>query len=188
MTVAAEIPGYVAGTWDIDPVHSTVSFAVRHIGLTRYRRSVEKYSGEIVTAADPLESSVVASVDLTSLDTGLDSFNRHLFGAGFLDVENHPTAEFRSTGLRAEEENFALDGHLTIRGVTRPVTFSLELHGFGEGINGESKVAFSASTTIGRSDFGITFDARLGNGRLIVGEEVQLLLEVEAVLRTGVTD
>ncbi|HVW40074.1 MAG TPA: YceI family protein [Amycolatopsis sp.] len=187
MALTTDIPGYVAGTWDIDPVHSDVSFVVRHLGLTRFRRSVEKFRGEIVTAADPLASTVVASVELTSLDTGLESFNRHLFGAEFLDVENHPTADFRSTGLRAEGETFALDGELTVRGVTKPVTFALEVHGFGEGIQGETKASFSASATIRRSDFGIVFDARLGNGRLIVGEDVQLLLEIEAVRREDVT-
>lgn len=127
MTV--EIPGYVAGTWDIDPVHSDVSFVVRHLVLTRFRRGVEKFGGEIVTAADPLASTVVASVDLTSLDTGLESFNRHLHGAEFLDVDNHPAAEFRSTGLRAGGERFALDGELSLRGVTKPVTFALDCSG-----------------------------------------------------------
>ncbi|MFD2415454.1 YceI family protein [Amycolatopsis pigmentata] len=187
MAVAAEIPGYAPGTWDIDPVHSDVSFVVRHLGLTRFRRSVEKYRGEIVTGTSPLDSSVVASVDLTSLDTGLETFNRHLAGPDFLDLQNHPTAEFSSTGLHASGQDFALDGELTIRGITKPVTFALQLHGFGEGIKGESKVSFSASTTIRRSDFGITFDARLGNGRLIVGQDVQLLLEIEAVLRETAT-
>ncbi|GAA3523242.1 YceI family protein [Amycolatopsis ultiminotia] len=185
MTV--EIPGYVAGTWDIDPVHSDVSFVVRHLGLTRFRRGVEKFGGQIVTAPDPLDSAVTATVDLTSLDTGLESFNRHLAGAEFLDLDNHPTAEFRSSALRVEDDGFALDGELSLRGAARPVRFALELLGFGTGINGDQKVAFSAAATIRRSEFGIVFDSKLPDGRLIVGEQVQLLLEIEAVLRADVT-
>jgi polyisoprenoid-binding protein YceI len=181
------ITDYLTGTWDIDVVHSDVSFVVRHVGLTRYRRSFEKFSGEIVTAEDPLASTVTATIDVTSFDTGLESFNRHLLSAEFLDTENHPTATFQSTGVRQggrhEAAGFLVDGELTLHGVTRPVTLDLELLGFGEGIQGERKVAFSATTTIDRTDFGITFDARLGNGKLIVGGKVQILLEIEAVLR-----
>jgi polyisoprenoid-binding protein YceI len=189
-TAVDTIPDYAAGTWDIDMVHSDVSFVVRHVGLTRYRRSFEKFSGEIVTAENPLASSVTATIDVTSFDTGLESFNRHLLSAEFLDTENHPTATFRSTGIRTadgagrhEATGFLVDGELTLHGVTRPVTLDLELIGFGEGIKGEPKVAFSASTTIDRTDFGVSFDARLGNGKLIVGSKVQILLEIEAVLR-----
>ncbi|HWC78439.1 MAG TPA: YceI family protein [Pseudonocardiaceae bacterium] len=177
------IPGYVAGTWDIDPVHSDVSFVVRHVGLTRFRRSFEKFSGEIVTAENPAESSVTATVEVTSLDTGLEAFNRHLAGPDYLDYDNHPTAAFRSTGLRAAEENYALDGELTLRGVTRPVTFDVELLGFGEGMRGEPKTAFSASTTINRGDFGLRVDGKVPSGTLIIGEKVRILLEIEAVLR-----
>lgn len=177
------IPEYQAGTWDIDPVHSDVSFTVLHHGLTRYRRNFEKFDGQIITAPDPLRSSVTATVDITSFDTGLEKFNQHLLADGFFDAANHPTARFRSTGLRAYREQFALDGELTLRGVTRPVIFDLQLHGFGEGINGDSKVAFSAETTIRRDDFGIVFDATLPNGRLVVGNDVRISLEIEAVRR-----
>lgn len=177
------IPGYVAGTWGIDTVHSDVSFVVRHVGLTRYRRSFEKFSGEIVTAENPLDSTVTATVDTTSFDTGLEPFNRHLNGADYFDTANHPTATFRSTGLRVNGQNFALDGELTIRGVTKPVTFDLEVLGIGEGMRGDAKIAFSAQTTIGRRDFGITADDRVPGGALIVGDEVRILLEIEAVRR-----
>ena len=181
MSVA--VPDYVVGTWDVDPVHSDVSFMVRHLGLTRFRRSFEKFSGEIVTAPELADCSVTATVDVTSLDTGLEPFNRHLASAEYLDTDNHPTATFRSTAVRAVGEAFALDGELTLRGVTRPVTFDLETHGFGEGMRGEQKTAFSARTTINRLDFGLTFDGTLANGTLIVGQHVDILLEIEAVLR-----
>src|SRR5436305_11665778 len=99
-SMSVAIPDYVLGTLDIEPVHSDVSFVVRHLGLTRYRRSFEKFSGEILTADNPLDSSVTATIDVTSFDTGLEKFNEHLLGEQFLDTANHPTATFRSTGIR----------------------------------------------------------------------------------------
>jgi len=182
-TSGVEIAGYVAGTWDVDPVHSDVSIVVRHLGLTRFRRSFRKFRGEFVTAENPLDSTVTANIDMSSLDTGLETFDRHLRSADYFDVDNHPTARFRSTGVRPRGERFGMDGELTLRGVTRPVTLDVELLGFGVGMNGEQKAAFSAGTTVNRHDFGITFDGRLADGRLIVGNEVRVLLEIEAVAR-----
>lgn len=187
------IPDYVTGTWDIDVVHSDVSLVVRHVGLTKYRRSFERFSGEIVTAEDPSDSSVTATIDMTSFDTGVEAFNRSLLSSEFLATESYPTATFTSTRVHPAEGGgshwdgaagqWTVEGQLTVRGVTRPVVLDLELLGFGEGMRGERKAAFSASTIIDRTDFGITFDGRLANGRLIVGNKVQVLLEIEAVLR-----
>jgi polyisoprenoid-binding protein YceI len=182
VTPLIDIPGYTSGTWEIDLLHSDVSFVIRHVGLTRYRRSFEKFGGQIVTADNPLESSVSAFIDVTSFDTGLEKFNQHLLAEQFLDAENYPTATFRSTAIRPSDRRLALDGELTLRGVTRPTTLYVEVLGFGPGSKGETKAAFSASTTIDRSDFGITYDAKLGNGTLIVGKKVQILLEIEVVL------
>ncbi|PPK64049.1 YceI family protein [Actinokineospora auranticolor] len=181
--MTSTITGYIAGTWDIDPIHSDVSFVVRHLGLTRYRRSFERFSGEIVTAADPLGSTFHAEIDTASFDTGLESFNRHLLGGEFFDVENHPTATLRSTGLREHGEHYLLDADLTLRGVTKAITLDLELLGFGVGLDGTPKAAFSASTTISRADFGIVFQSKLANGNLAVGDEVRVLVEIEAVHR-----
>jgi polyisoprenoid-binding protein YceI len=177
------IPGYVAGTWNIDPVHSDVSFMVRHVGLTRFRRSFEKFGGQLVTAENPLDSSVTATVDLSSFDTGLEPFNRHLLSADYFDVEHHPEATLRSTGLRAAGELFALDAELSLRGLTRPVTFQLELLGIGIGSRGETKMGLSASTTVNREDFGIGGAGTVPSGAFIIGAQVRILLEIEAVLQ-----
>ncbi|WP_018686447.1 YceI family protein [Actinokineospora enzanensis] len=183
--MTSTIPGYLTGTWDIDPLHSDVSFVVRHLGLTRFRRNFTRYSGEIVTAENPLDSTFRAEIDVASFDTGLEVFNRHLLSADFLDVENHPTATVVSTGLRENGENYLLDADLTLRGVTKAVTLDVELLGFGKGIDDSDKVAFSASTTISRAEFGVPYDNTLASGAFIVGDQVRVLVEIEGVRRVA---
>ena len=127
---ATVIPGYVTGTWNIDPVHSHVAFSVRHMMVSKVRGQFQRFSGEIVTAIDPLDSSVTAEVDLTSIDTGNPQRDDHIRSADFFEVETYKTMTFRSTGLRPEGDDHILDGELSLHGVTRPLTLSLEVHGF----------------------------------------------------------
>src|SRR6516225_8206640 len=130
-TAAVEIPGYVTGTWTIDPVHSEVSFVVRHMMVSKVRGRFDTFEGTIVTAEDPLASSVTASVDLSSINTGQEQRDAHIRSADFFEVENHPTMTFVSTGVREVDGALLLEGDLTLKGVTRPVTFTLEVSGFG---------------------------------------------------------
>jgi polyisoprenoid-binding protein YceI len=97
---AVEIPGYVAGTWAIDPVHSEVSFVVRHMMVSKVRGRFDKFEGTITTAPDPLQSSVSATVDLSSVNTGEPNRDNHIRSADFFEVESHPTMTFQSTGVR----------------------------------------------------------------------------------------
>src|SRR6478672_11402822 len=149
---AVEIPGYVAGTWTIDPVHSEVSFVVRHMMVSKVRGRFDKFEGTIVTAPDPLQSSVTATVDLSSVNTG-----------------------------EPNRDNFLLDGELTIRGTTRPVTLKLEVNGFGPDAYGGTRVGFSASGEINRNDFGVSYNGPIpgGGGGVIVSEKVAITLEIE---------
>ncbi|MDN5861085.1 MAG: YceI family protein, partial [Pseudonocardia sp.] len=151
MTTATRIPGYVAGTWDIDPAHSTVGFAVRHMMVSKVRGRFTSFSGEIVTGADVEDSQVTATVDASSITTGTEQRDNHVRSADFFAVETHPTWEFRSTAVRAD----VLEGELTIKGVTRPVTFDLEFTGFGPDGYGGTRAGFEAGTTINRNDFGV---------------------------------
>ena len=183
-TTSPAVPaGYVAGTWTIDPVHSEVSFVVRHMMVSKVRGTFRAFSGTIVTGADPLESSVSADIDLNSIDTGNEQRDGHIRTADFFEVENHPTWSFRSTAVRPDGDDYALDGELTIKGVTRPVTFSLEVNGFGPDAYGGTRAGFSATTTINRSDFGVDISMPLDGGGVVVSEKVQVALEIEAVLR-----
>ena len=179
------IPGYVTGTWDIDPVHSDVSFTVRHMMVSKVRGRMGAFSGEIVTAPEFTDSSVTVTVDATSVDTGNAQRDGHLRSADFFTVETHPTWTFRSTAIRPDGDDYALDGELTIKGATRPVSFALEVNGFGPDAFGGTRAGFSATTSINRSDFGVDIAMPLDGGGVVVSEKVQIALEIEAVLRQG---
>jgi polyisoprenoid-binding protein YceI len=184
-TSAVEIPGYVAGTWAIDPVHSEVSFVVRHMMVSKVRGRFDKFEGTIVTAANPLDSSVTATVDLTSISTGQEQRDAHIRSADFFEVETHPTMTFASTGIRPDGDDYLLDGNLTIKSVTRPVTFKLEISGFGPDAYGGTRCGFSASGEINRMDFGVSFNGPIPGvpGGVAVSEKVNITLEVEGVLQ-----
>jgi polyisoprenoid-binding protein YceI len=184
-TTAVEIPGYVAGTWAIDPVHSEVSFTVKHMMVSKVRGRFDTFEGTFVTAPDPLQSSVTASVDLSSVNTGNDQRDGHIRSADFFEVEKHPHMTFRSTGIRADGEDLLLDGELTLKGVTKPVTFTLEINGFGPDAYGGTRCGFSASTTLNRKEFGVSFDGPIPGvpGATAVSDKVTVNLEVEGVLQ-----
>ena len=182
-STSTQIPGYVVGTWDIDPVHSDVSFTVRHMMVSKVRGRFGSFSGEIVTAPEFTDSAVTTTLDATSVDTGNEQRDGHVRTADFFAVETHPTWTFRSTAIRPDGDQYALHGELTIKGVTRPVTFSLEVNGFGPDAYGGTRAGFSAATTINRSDFGVDIAMPLDGGGVVVSEKVQVALEIEAVLR-----
>src|ERR1700759_4354977 len=117
--MSVQIPGYVAGTWAIDPVHSEVSFVVRHMMVSKVRGRFDKFEGTIVTAEDPLQSTVTASVDLDSINTGQEQRDAHIRSADFFEVEKYPTMTFTSTALKAAEEGFVLAVDLTLKGVNK---------------------------------------------------------------------
>lgn len=170
------IPGYVTGTWTIDPVHSDVSFIVRHLGVSKVRGQFNTFSGEIVTAENPLESKVTATIDAASFHTRQEQRDAHVRGEEFLHVDEHPELKFASTGVRQHGEGFLLDGDLTVRGVTKPVTLELEINGFGEGMDGKPVLGISASTDISRKDFGV----HGGAAGAMVSDKIQIILEIEA--------
>ena len=180
---STQIPGYVIGTWDIDPTHSEVSFTVRHMMVSKVRGRLGTFSGEIVTAPRFADSTVTASVDASSVDTGNAQRDGHIRTADFFEVETYPTWTFRSTAIREDGDDQVLDGELTIKGVTRPVSFVLEVNGFGPDAFGGIRSGFSATTTINRSDYGVDISMPLDGGGVVVSEKVQVALEIEAVLR-----
>jgi polyisoprenoid-binding protein YceI len=179
-----EIPGYVAGRWVIDPSHSEVGFSVRHLMVSKVRGRFGRFEGEIVTGEDPLSSSVTATVDLSSVDTGDAGRDEHLRSADFFEIESNPTLSYRSTEVRPDGDRFVLDGELTLHGVTRNVPLTVELNGFQATTPfGDSRVGLSARGEIDRRDFGISFNMPIDGGGVVVGDKVQIALEVEAILQ-----
>lgn len=183
--MSVEIPGYIAGTWAIDPVHSEVSFVVRHLMISKVRGRFDKFDATIVTAADPLESTVTATVDLTSINTGQEQRDAHIRSADFFEVEKYPEMTFVSTGLKPAEEGFVLEGDLTLKGVTKAVAFDLEVTGFGPDAYGGTRAGFSATTQINRMDYGVSFNGPIPGvpGGVTVSENVTINLEIEGVLQ-----
>lgn len=186
MTTSTEtgaIPGYVAGTWDIDPVHTEIGFSVRHMMVSKVRGRFKTFSGQFVTGEDPLQSSVTAEIDLNSIDTGQEQRDDHIRSADFFEVQKYPTMTYRSTGIRAEGDHYVLDGELTLKGVTKQVPLTLELNGFGPDPFGGTRAGFTATGEINRRDFGVDFSAPMETGGVVVADKINLQLEVEAVLK-----
>jgi polyisoprenoid-binding protein YceI len=177
------VPGYVAGTWDIDPVHSEVGFAVRHMMVSKVRGKFKTFSGQIVTGENPLESSVTAEIDLASIETGAQQRDDHIRSADFFEVETYPTMTYRSTGIRTDGGDYIVDGDLTLKGVTKQVPLTLELNGFGPDPYGGTRAGFTATAEINRRDFGVNFSAPMQNGGAVVADKITIHLEIEAVLK-----
>ncbi|MGH3395223.1 MAG: YceI family protein [Streptosporangiaceae bacterium] len=181
-TTATTIPGYVAGQWSIDPVHSEVGFSVRHMMVSKVRGRFTEFSGDIVTGDRPQDSSVTAEISLSSINTGQEQRDAHIRSADFFEVETFPTMTYRSTGVRVEDGDFVVDGALTLKGVTKNVPLRLELNGFGPDAYGGTRAGFTATAEINRRDFNVNFSAPMQNGGAVVADKIALHLEIEAVL------
>ncbi len=177
------IPGYLAGTWDIDPVHSEIGFTVRHMMVSKVRGRFGTFSGHVVTAENPFDSTVTADIELGSIDTNNPQRDDHIRSADFFEVETYPTMSYRSTGLRADGDEWVLDGELTLKGVTRTVPLHLEFNGFGPDAYGGTRAGFSGTAHIDRRDFNVNFNAAIETGGVVVADKVTIQLEIEAILR-----
>ncbi|MFA1541723.1 YceI family protein [Actinomadura monticuli] len=177
-----------AGRWTIDPVHSEIAFTIRHL-MTTVRGSFPDFGGEVVIGDDPLDSTARAEIRMGSIDTRSPERDEHVRSAGFLDVRRHPVMTFTGRGVgraaagrRARTPRYHLDGELTIRGVTRPVRLLTEFHGVGSDPGGGVRAGFTATTALSRRDFGIAFNVPLRGDRVMLGDEITVRLEIQAVL------
>ena len=184
-STSVQIPGYVVGTWDIDASHSTVGFSVRHMMVSKVSGYFTQFSGELVTAANPEESTVNATIDMDSIDTRQEQRDAHIKSADFFDVGNHTVMSFRSTTVRNHGEDWVVEGELTIKGITKPVVLDLELNGFGPDAYGGTRAGFSGKTEISRKEFGVDIDMPMDGGGVVVGDKISVELEIEAVLRAA---
>jgi polyisoprenoid-binding protein YceI len=180
---ADQIPGYRAGTWKIDPTHSEVGFSIRHLAISKVRGKFEAFEATFVTGENPLDTQVTASAEVASINTNQKDRDDHLRSGEFFATDDHPQITFGSTGVRNSEGQFYVDGDFTMRGVTRPVTFTFEFGGFGEDAYGNYKAGFQATTVVKRADFGLSWNAALDKGGVVLGDDVTINIEAEAQLQ-----
>jgi polyisoprenoid-binding protein YceI len=169
-----------AGTWAIDPVHSSIEFSVRHLMVSKVRGRFDNFSGAIVIGEDGTPS-VTAEIAVDSINTGNEQRDAHVRAADFFDVDNYPVATFTSTGVRANGDNYVLDGDFTLKGVTKPVSLNLEFHGTNPGMGHGEVAGFEASVVLNRKAFGIDIDLPLETGGTVLGDKVTVTLEIEAL-------
>lgn len=169
-----------AGTWAIDPVHSSINFAVRHLMVSKVRGRFATFSGAIAVTDDGVPS-VGAEISVGSVDTGNDQRDAHIKSADFLDTDKYPVATFTSTAVESNGDNYVLDGEFTLKGVTKPIRLDLEFIGTSPGMGQGEVAGFEASVVVNRKDFGIDLDLPLETGGAVVGDKVTITLEIEAV-------
>jgi polyisoprenoid-binding protein YceI len=176
----AEIPE--AGTYVFDPGHTVIGATARHLMVTKVRGQFREFTGSIVIAEDPLESKVEVHIKTASIDTSVADRDNHLRSPDFLDVENHPELTFVSKSVtKFSGDELVLLGDLTIRGTTKEIELPVEFLGISKAPWGSEVVGFSATYELDREDFGMTWNAALEAGGVVVSRKVKVELEVEAV-------
>jgi polyisoprenoid-binding protein YceI len=171
-------------TWKIDPAHSRAEFKVKHMMISNVKGSFNGLTGSLIEdTTDPTHSQVEASIEIGSISTGDEQRDAHLKSADFFHHEQHPAMAFKSTNIEKKgEENYAVTGDLTLHGVTKPVTFAVEGPSKpGKDPWGNTRIGLSATTKINRKDFGLTWNAALETGGILVGEDVQIALDVQFI-------
>src|SRR5947207_12524025 len=169
------------GSWVVDKAHSTVEFVARHLMVTKVRGRFNDYDAAITIADRPEDSSVEVTIQAGTITTGDPGRDGHLTSADFLDIETYPTLTFASTAVRPTgASTWDVDGNLTIHGVTKPVTLTVDFGGVATDPWGNTKAFFSASTEFDRESFGLTWNQPLSGGGVLVGKKVRVELEIQA--------
>lgn len=178
-------PDYAVGTWKLDPAHSEVSFTVKHLMITKVRGTFETFDVTIVTAENPDDSGIEATIDVASVNTGVEARDNHLRSSDFFLIDEHPTMNFVSTSFDGDVDSgeFTVRGDLTLRGVTKPVVLKGEFGGVIQDAYGNTRAGASASTKINRHDFGVSWNSALEAGGVTLGDDVTINLDLEVVLQ-----
>ena len=178
MTNTLTVPA--VGTWNIDPAHSSLSFVVKHLMAAKVRGSFKGFTGTIEQGESAETSSVSLSIEAASIDTGQDDRDNHLRSPDFLDMEAYPALTFTSTSITGAGPSYRVSGDLTIKEVTKPLTFEMTFGGVIADPWGNAKAIFSGETSINREEFGLTWNQALEAGGFLVGKDVKIELEVQA--------
>lgn len=169
-------------TYKIDPYHSEADFGIKHMAITTVHGSFRGVTGTVVfDEAHPEKSSVDATIDVNTVSTGVDARDKHLKSPDFFDTAKFPTMTYKSTGVKKTGDGYDVYGNLTLHGVTKPVTLKLETPGKEQSMDGKTiKRGFTATTTIKRQDFGLTWNGTLKSGDSALGDDVKIELDIEA--------
>lgn len=177
----SDLNSLTPGTWTVDPAHSGLNFSVKHLMVSKVRGKFRDFSGVITIAPDRLQSSVIASARVDSIDTGDENRDGHLKSGDFFDAASNPTIDFRSTTIEAADGAYRLLADLTIKGVTRSVAFDLEFDGVNTDPWGNTKAGFTATAEINRRDWGLEYNAVLETGGVLIGEKVRIELDIQVI-------
>jgi polyisoprenoid-binding protein YceI len=174
---------HLTGDYSIDPAHSKIGFAVRHAMVTNVRGEFTEYEGKLhLDGADPSKSSAELVIKVASVDTRQAQRDEHLRTGDFFEAETYPEITFRSTSAEeVGDDTYRLHGDLTIKDVTRPVTLDLEFTGAATDLYGANRAGFEGGTTVDRTSWGLTYNAALETGGVLIGEKVKLVLDISAV-------
>ena len=172
-----------AADWNLDPVHSAIAFSIRHLAISKIKGKFKDFEAKMVFDGKSVENgSAEFTIQVASIDTENEKRDNHLKSSDFFGAEENPTITFKSKKISAVKDGkFQITGDMTMRGVTKEVTFDCELHGVVQGPGGNTRAGFSAETTINRHDFGVSWSKTLDAGGLIVGNDVKLSLELEFI-------
>lgn len=167
--------------WTVDQAHSAVGFEVKHMMVSKVKGQFGSYTADVEAAdlSDLTTASIQFNIDVASINTNNEDRDNHLKSADFFDVENNPTIDFKSTSITRDGEDYKVTGDLTIKGVTKPVTFDVEFGGQGKNPWGVEVYGFEAEAKINREEFGLTWNAALETGGVLVGKDIKIKVELE---------
>jgi polyisoprenoid-binding protein YceI len=181
-TTGTELPAsLVPGTYAIDPAHSEVGFVARHAMVTKVRGRFAEVEGTLTIGETVEQSGASATIKAASVSTGSADRDGHLRSPDFFDAATYPDITFATTGVRADGDGFLLTGDLTIKGTTRSITLPVEFDGVATDPFGNQRAGFSASTDVEREDWGLTWNAALETGGVLVSKKIKLQLDISAI-------
>lgn len=184
MAITAEhVAGYRSGTWKLDPTHSEIAFSVRHLAISKVKGVFEDFDVTVVAPENPADATISATIEIASVNTKQAQRDGHLRTSDFFAADEHPQMRFVSTAFHPEEDGtFVLDGDLTLRGVTKPVSLKGDFGGITVDGYGQTKAGVEATTKINRHDFGVSWNAAVEAGGMTLGDEVTISFDLQFVL------
>lgn len=182
MTSTATVTVVPTGTWKIDPGHSNVEFSVKHLGIATLRGRFHEFEGALEIGEDLASARAYGTVQTASVYTNEEQRDNHLRSEDFFHAEAHPELSFESTAIRqVDDDAFEIEGELTMRGITRPITLRAEVQGIESDPWGNERVGLEVTGRLNRGDWGMTFNQALGSGNVLVSDRVKLSLDISAI-------